>query len=223
MFSRAVQLIIDFIHLAANAFPLPVFAFLGGALEEIIAPIPSPLVMALVGSIAEAGNYTLIYLAFLILIGSVGKTIGSLAVYFIADKGEDLIAGKFGKIFRTSHHEIEAIGKRLNKGRRDAIWIFLLRALPIMPSAPVSIVCGLLKINLRTYTLSTLFGVIIRGAFYSYLGYVGAGALESITTGVSNLEMIGYVILLIGIIVGLILIYRFRRKGSGINLLDKPE
>jgi hypothetical protein len=35
--------------------------------------------------------------------------------------------------------------------------------------------------------------------------------------------MIGYVILLIGIIVGLILIYRFRRKGSGINLLDKPE
>jgi membrane protein DedA with SNARE-associated domain len=221
--SKLTQSIISFIHLASNIFPLPVFAFFGGALEEVIAPIPSPLVMALIGSIAETEGHTLIYLGFLILIGSIGKTIGSLVVYFVADKGENLITGKFKRTFGASHREIEAIGKRLNKGWKDALLLFVLRAIPIMPSAPVSVVCGLLKINLRTYTLSTFFGVLVRGLFYSYLGYIGVGALESIIAGVGNLETIGYAILLTGIVIGLFLIYRSRRKGLGIDFLDKTK
>lgn len=219
--SQLIQPIINFLHFTANILPLPAFALLGAIIEEIVAPIPSPLVMTLTGSLAAADGRSPIYLIFLIFIGTIGKTIGSLIVYFIADKGKDIIVGKFGKVLGVSHREIEAIGKHLNKGWKDDLFLFLLRAAPIMPTAPVSIVCGLLKINLRTYIVSTFFGVALRSIFYFYLGYTGVGALESINEGVGGLEKIGYLILLIAITGVLFVIYRNRRKGEGIKFLEK--
>ncbi len=221
--SRLLDPIINFLHSAANALPLPAFSFFGALVEEIIAPIPSPLVMALTGTLAAAKDSSWFYMAMIILMGAAGKTIGSYVVYFISDKGEDIVLGKFGKFLGVTHREVEVIGKHLNKGWRDDLVLFLLRAIPIMPTAPVSIVCGLIKINLRTYLTSTFFGVLVRNIFYFYLGYTSVGALESINEGIGGLEKIGYVILLAAVAVALINIYRQKRRGAGINFLEKKR
>jgi len=178
MLSQLLSPLIELLHQLSGIMPLPIFTFFGAFIEEVIAPIPSPLVMTLAGSMAASLGRAWTYLIWLALVGAIGKTIGSYIIYVISDKGEDIVLNKFGKYLGVSHKEVEIIGKHLNKGWRDEFVLILLRAIPIMPTAPVSIVCGLIKINLKTYLSSTFIGTLIRNVFYLYLGFTSVGALE---------------------------------------------
>ncbi len=213
--------LIELMQELAQRVPLPLFTVLGAMIEEILAPIPSPVIMTLSGSLAAASNQPISYLAFLALIGAIAKTFGSWVVYLVADKAEDFIISKFGRILGVSKDDTEGFGKYLNKGWRDDIVLFLLRALPIMPTAPVSVVCGLIKLNLRTYLVSTFFGTIVRNAFYLYFGYTSLHALETINEGFDSLETIGYIILAV-LFGGLTLwFYKKRRSGQELSFFDR--
>lgn len=219
--SAIISPFIAFLHSIAAVVPLPVFTFLGALIEEIIAPIPSPIVMTLAGSLAATSGGVVGSLVTLAIIGSIGKTIGSYFIYIIADKLEDVVLSKFGKFLGVSHREVESIGKHLNKGWRDDIVLFLLRAVPIMPTAPVSLVAGLVKLNLRTYLVSTFLGNIVRNLFYLYVGFTSIGALESVNEGLDSIENIGYV-LIFALMAGVVgYFYLQRKKGKGLNIIER--
>ncbi|MDQ3008871.1 MAG: VTT domain-containing protein [bacterium] len=221
MLTELLQPIIDWLHTLALYLPVPWFVAIGALVEELVAPIPSPLIMTLAGSLAGSMQQPVMYLVLLAIIGAFAKTVGSYVLYVLADKAEDLVVGKLGKFVGVSHKEIESIGKHLNKGWQDDIIIFLLRAVPIMPTAPVSLVAGALKIKLKTYLLATFLGNIVRSFFYLYLGYSGIAAIETINEGLDGVESIGYVILFVGILALAFFIYRQREEGAGFKLLDK--
>lgn len=221
MLSQILQPAIDALHHFSTIMPVPVFTFVGVMVEEILAPIPSPLVMTLAGSMAASMEKTVPYLGWLALVGAVGKTLGSYIIYLIADKGEDFVVSKFGKFFGISKNDIEEIGKQLNHGWRDDVVLFLLRAIPIIPTAPVSIVAGLIRINLRAYLVSTFLGTLVRNAVYLYFGYTSLGALESINEGLDSFESLGYVILFLVMGVGIGYLYLQRRKGNGLKIFDR--
>lgn len=216
-----MQSLINWLHTFAQQVPVTWFIFIGALVEEIIAPIPSPLVMMLGGSILAGQGSPLYWILFLAVIGAFSKTLGSLLMYVIADKAEDVIVNKFGKFLGVSHSDTEGFGKFLGEGKRDDIAIFLMRAIPVMPTAPVSVIAGLIKINLKTYLLSTFLGLIVRNIIYLYLGYTSLGALESLNEGFDSLEKIGYVA--IALFAGLVLVwmYRKRQKGSVLEILEK--
>lgn len=221
MLSSLINPLIELLHQLAGVVPLPVFTFVGALIEEIVAPIPSPIVMTLAGSMAASLGSPWTYLGWLALIGAIGKTIGSYVIYLVADKGEDLIMTKFGKYIGITHREVESISKHLNHGWRDEVVIFLLRAIPIMPTAPVSIVCGMIKVRLTTYLSATFFGTLVRNIFYLYLGYTSVGALESLNEGIDSMEKFGYIILLglIALLFGYI--YYQKKNNAGIDFLEK--
>lgn len=221
MLSQLLQPLIDMLQRFAHIMPLPWFAFIGAFIEELIAPIPSPLVMTLAGSLAAAENAHFSYLLFIALIGAIGKTIGSYLIYIIADKGEDLVLTKFGKFVGVSHKEVESIGKHLNKGWRDDLVLFLMRAIPIIPTAPVSIVCGLIKVKMRTYLTSTFFGTFVRNVFYLYLGFTSVGALEQVNEGLDSFENIGYLIIIVFVAAIMLWIFKQRQKGNGVDFFDR--
>lgn len=221
MLSQFLQPVIETLERFAHVMPLPWFAFIGAFVEELIAPIPSPLVMTLAGSLAAAEQAPVTYLFFIALIGAIGKTIGSYLIYKIADKGEDLVLTKLGKFIGISHKEVESIGKHLNKGWRDDFVLFLMRAIPIMPTAPVSIVCGLIKLKMRTYLTSTFLGTFVRNVFYLYLGYTSLGALEQVNEGLDSVENLGYLIILIFVAATMLWIYKQRQKGGGADMFDR--
>jgi membrane protein DedA with SNARE-associated domain len=173
---------------SANYLPLELSSFLGGLVEEVIAPIPSPFVMAAVGSAAFAQSKTFLALAWLALVGAAGKTIGAWVIYFIADKMEDVVIDKFGKFLGVSHEEVEGIGKKMKGNWKDLLVLFVLRALPVVPSSPVSAVCGIIKVKMRTYLIATFAGNFFRNLFYIYVGYSGISALESMMSGLDNME-----------------------------------
>jgi membrane protein DedA with SNARE-associated domain len=197
----------------ATKMPLELFVLLGSFIEEVIAPIPSPFIMTLSGSIAKAQDQAIFYLILLSFFGAIGKTLGAWVLYIIADKAEDVIVGKYGKFFGVTHKEIESIGRRFNKGLRDDVFLFLARAIPIIPSAPVSVVCGLIKLNIRTYLLSTFLGTSVRNMLYLYVGYVGLSSYESVLGGLDSVESIVQIVIGVGI-VGIIGWAYYKRKKS---------
>ena len=197
---------------SAAYLPLEVFSFWGGFVEEVIAPIPSPLVMATVGSAAFAQSKGIGSLFWLALLGSVGKTLGAWIIYFIADKFEDVLVGRFGRYLGVSHQEVEGIGKHFKGGWKDDLILLLLRALPIVPSSPVSVVCGFIKINLRTYLVSTFFGNSIRNMIYIYLGFAGVSAYRSVLSGLDSMESLIQVLMFLGLAGFLGWVFYKRRK-----------
>ncbi len=205
-----IDYLIELLKKFAEIVPLPIFTFLGALVEEVIAPIPSPVVMTLAGSFAAAEQQSILYLVFLAFVGTIGKTIGMFIVYIVSRTFENVVTNKFGKFIGITDKQVEKISAKLGKGWKDNVALFLLRAAPIVPTAPVSIVAGLLRLDLRTYLLSSAAGVFVRNVFYLYLGFTSVGALEKINENLDSLETIGYVIILLGI--GGIIFYIWKKR-----------
>lgn len=218
MLSSLFTPIINYLHTLSATVPLPIFVTLGAALEEIIAPIPSPLVMTIGGSLAASAGKHWLYLVYLAFIGSIAKTIASYIVYYVSDKAEDVVISKFGKFVGVTHKEVEKFGAQLSGGWHDHLILLALRAVPIIPTAPVSIIAGLLKINLGMFLWTTVVGYFVRNYFYLYLGATSIGALESLNEGLDSVEKIGYMIIF-GLLVGLTLFFYKKRQDD--NILHK--
>ena len=175
--------------------PVELFAPIASFIEELIAPIPSPFVMTLSGSMAAAQGSPFWYLLVIAAIAAVGKLLASLILYIVADKAEDVILSKMGKFIGVSHEQVENFGKRFTGSRRDYITLFLIRAAPFIPSAPVSLIAGVLALPKKLYIISTYFGTIVRDFIYLYIGYTGIEAANAIIHGFEGASSIVTIIM----------------------------
>ena len=187
----------------ANSVPLPMFVALGAIAEEIIAIIPSPFVPLTAGSIAISQNKTVPYLFFLAAIGAVAKVIAASLMFWLADKLEDLITkGKFSKFLGLEANDIERYGKMFSKGQKDSWILIILRALPFVPTLPVTLVAGLIKMDFKTFVSGTVIGLFFRNVFYLLAAYFGLkqfqGLLDSFDTVNLVLE-VSVVLLFLGV------------------------
>jgi len=210
--SNIISSIISYLENIAKVVPLEIFTIIGSFLEEVISPIPSPFVLTTAGTITKAQNNPLIYILFIALIASASKTVGGWLLYAVTDKLEDIFIPRFGKFFGITHENIEKIGKYFNGTKRDWLALFILRSIPVMPSSPISVTCGFIKLNKKNFIISTFFGSIIRSLFFLYLGYTGLAASESLAKGLDTTETIMKVVVVAGIIGLLIWGYKQRPK-----------
>lgn len=192
--------------------PLPVFTAIGSLVEELISPIPTQAVMFLAGSLARAGRAGLGMLVFMAVTGALGKVIGSFLYYFFADKIEDVIVPRFGKYIGISHEQLERVGKRLGRGWRDDIGLLILRLIPAVPSAPVSVACGLFKIDLRTFIWTAFVGSFARNALYLLIGYYGWSAYQRFIHSFAPYKPYFFGALAIVSIILLVFAYRYWKK-----------
>lgn len=198
----------------AHETPLEIFSFLGSFVEEIIAPIPSPIIMTTTGSIAAVQAKPIEFLLILAVLGALGKMFGALIVYKISDKAEDLILNRFGKLIGVTHTEVENFGKHFSKTRKDVLVLILLRSIPFIPSTLVSVSSGILKINVRHFMIATFLGTIIRDSIFLYFGYRGVEAFSHILGGFDTLESILQVLGFLALALFLGLIYYKKGKGN---------
>ncbi|MDD5083682.1 MAG: VTT domain-containing protein [Candidatus Moranbacteria bacterium] len=192
---------------SANALPLDVFAFLGSFLEEIIPPIPAPLIMTTAGSLSLTQHHTWLFLLWIAIVGAIGKTIASWVFYVLGDKFEDIVVVRFGKFVGINHKDVENLGKRFNGGWGDEVALFVLRSIPIFPSVSVSIVCGIIRLNMRTFISATFLGTIVKNLIYLYVGYGGMRAVGFFVRKIHNAHFwIGavFVIVSVGLIYWLV-------------------
>ncbi len=196
----------------ATQVPIELFSFVGAFLEEVIAPIPSPLILVTAGSLAFTQGKSYAFLWWICVVAAVGKTLGSWLIYFIAQKLEDLFVNKFGRFFGVAKQDIEKLKARFKGGWKDFAILTFLRATPVVPTSPVSVGCGILRINLKSYLSATFLGTVIRNIFYAYLGYAGLKAYESVLAGFDKVETILQIFAVLAVAGLIFYFYRQRKK-----------
>lgn len=199
----------------STKIPVIWYVFFGEVIEEILSPIPSQIVLLTAGSIAFAQGHALWILVVLTLVAALAKTVATMLYYVLGDKLEDVLVPRFGKYVGITHEDVESIGKRLDKGgRREFLSLFAIRCLPILPSAPVSLVCGVLKIGLRTFWWASFAGNLVRGGMMLLTGYLGFDVFEALLHGTfsSRTWLVLAIFLLIAGIITWGYIQRYRRK-----------
>lgn len=217
-----IETLIHLLQQLAEHVPVELFAFIGSFIEELIAPIPSPVVMTVSGTMVAANGSPFWYLFIVAVIAAIGKTIGAIILYFVADKGEDIILSKVGRFIGVTHKQVEHIGDRFQGTPRDYVTLLVIRSTPIIPSAPISLICGLIALPKKLFIISTFFGTIVRDFVYLYIGYTGIGAAEEIANGIEGASSIITIVMgLIGVgIFGWIL---YRKYFSSKKALDVDE
>lgn len=208
IFSQFEQVLIDY----ADKVPLELFVLVGTFIEEVIAPIPSPLLTTTAGSIAAIQGKPMTYLLVLSVIGATGKLFGAWLLYIFADKAEDIVLGKFGKFVGVSHADVEKVGKYLNGGIRDDLILIVLRAIPIIPSSVISIGSGVLKINIKTYLYTTFLGTIVRDYIFFYFGYVGISLFEGYIKGFESVE--SFIQIAVGVALFVFIGFAYYKRGK---------
>lgn len=195
----------------AQVMPLPLFAVVASFIEEVIAPIPSGAVLLLIGSLAQVQAYTIPALLLIVVLAATGKLIGALVIYTVADRAEDVVMARFSRFFGVTHEDVEKFGARFGKGWKDYVLFTLLRALPIIPSALLSVGAGVLRIPLRVFIVATVIGSILRDSVFIAIGY---GGFTAATLLVSNLKQYDSAVQ-IGVTIGLglgLVIYLYVRS-----------
>lgn len=202
----------EYLEALSLLVPVEFFTFIGALIEEIIAPIPSPIIMTLAGSIASSQDKTVVFLLWLALIGAIGKIIGSVVLYVVSDKAEDFILGKFGRFLGITHAEVESWGRHFSKGSTETFLLFLSRAIPIVPTAPISVIAGLLKLNFKKYILASFVGYLIRNIIYLYFGYVGHESYQNVLSGLDSLESLVQIVMVV--VLGSVIAWMYYKRSK---------
>ena len=210
-FIKAIEL---FLLGLTTKVPVLVFVAVGSLVEEIIAPMPSPLIGMSAGTIAQVQGRNFTYLLLIALVAAVFKTLGCWFFYFLGDKAEDLVTLRFGKFLGLNHKEVENIGKLFNGTSKDEIILTLIRAFPIMPTTPISLACGFIKMNSKSYLGATLAGTYLRSLMFFYVGYSGLTFLKSMVGGINSAESLMNIVIGVVILGFLAFIYYQRGKGG---------
>jgi membrane protein DedA with SNARE-associated domain len=177
-----MQLLIDWFKILISELPIEWFVFIVSFLDEIFPPIPSPLVMMVAAARLTAENSNWLGYIWLVGISTIGKTIASLFLYWLGNKGEKVVVQKYGKWLRVSHEQIERISVHINRGWKDDVLLFISRMLPILPTTVVSLACGVFKTDRQHFFWLTLVGMFLRNLLLLGLVLYGAQELQELTT-----------------------------------------
>jgi membrane protein DedA with SNARE-associated domain len=205
--------LLAWLKIIALTTPLEFFVVAGSFLEEIIAPIPSPLIMSFAGHLAQQRSENLLFFLFLAILGAVGKTLASFLLYELGNKAEDFLIGKFGKFVGLNHQKLEHIGHIFSSGWWDDALLLLVRTIPIIPTFIVSLACGVIKTKLRTFLWTTFVGSIIRNMLLLWIGAVGTPYVQKYWEQ-SGTELANDPVVVVSAVVGLMI-------GASIAILIK--
>lgn len=170
--------------------------FLGGIIEEIIVPIPSPLVSMAGGAflIGKEGSVIFSLLKKVVLPFSLGATLGSSFVYLLAFFGGRFLIEKMEKYLGFNWQMVEKTRKKFIKGYKDEAAIFFLRAIPVVPVSLISGVCGVVRIDWKEFYLFTFLGLMVRSFILGFLGWQAGAAYETLVEGIDKIESLIYLL-----------------------------
>lgn len=182
------------------------------ALESALIPIPSEITMPFSGFLASQGKLS-IWLV--ILTGTIANLFGSYVAYYIGYFIEETvlltIIRKYGKFILISEHEYNRASTWFTK-YGDKI-IFISRLLPAVRTV-ISLPAGVFRMDIKKFTIYTVFGCLIWSAFLTYLGYILGENWVILENYFRKFEILIVLILILGIFVYLNNHFKFLKFGK---------
>lgn len=176
----------DFVTLVQDMVLRPDFASAGvlfwfSLVNELSAILPYVVLVSGQLLFLEAASFPVIVLKFFFFIAvpaGVGGAIGSLLIYSLAYLGGKPLIEKHKRFLRFSWDDVENINKRFKGAWYDELIFLALRSVPILPSLPINIVAGTMRMPVFNYFVYTLVGFTIRMMIMFLFMWFGAEALS---------------------------------------------
>jgi membrane protein DedA with SNARE-associated domain len=191
----------------------------GGLIEQIVVPVPSPLVPMAAGFLfvdQSITNYFIVFRELFLkaaLPFAIGSTIGSTMVYLVSWYGGKWLVDKFHKWLGFDWEDIEGIQRKYFKGKStDELLIFVFRAIPMVPSSLISAVSGAIRIKPLSFYLYTFLGLLFRGIVLGFVGWQSGEAIFKISSGLDKTEMVISVLMLLLFAAAFFFAYAKRKK-----------
>jgi membrane protein DedA with SNARE-associated domain len=137
--------------------------FLLMALESMIFPIPSELIMPFAGFLIVTGQFDPVVV---VVASSLGSITGSLLSYGMGTLGEPVVL-RYGRYLLLNRHHLE--WTELFFFRHGGKTIFVSRFIPVVRHL-ISIPAGLARMSLIPFILFTAAGATLWNGFLTYLG-----------------------------------------------------
>jgi membrane protein DedA with SNARE-associated domain len=140
------------------------------AIENVVLPLPSELIMTFGGFQCARGRLTLVGT---ILVGTAGSVIGALPMYGVGRAmGPERVSGwvdRHGKWILLRGRDLERAGKRFE---RHGGWaVFFSQLLPGIRGL-ISLPAGFAKMNLGLFIASNFAGTLVWCAVLAYIGFL---------------------------------------------------
>ncbi|WP_431915580.1 DedA family protein [Micromonospora wenchangensis] len=136
------------------------------ALESIIPPIPSEIVLAMAGYLAAEGRFSLVVI---VLAATVGSLVGALVLYWLgAALGEERLKRWLDRIPLVDRDDLEKADRWFERHGRWAVLIG--RLVPVVRSL-VSVPAGANRMPMGEFVLLTTLGSGVWNALVVGLGY----------------------------------------------------
>ncbi len=149
--------------------------FVAALVETIIPPIPTLAVFPTAGFLASQEGFSLLSVVPLILVGALGATIGTTAIYLIALKLGRRILLRYLKFLKISEKKLERVEIWFEKYGDKAV--FLGRMIPVMREM-ISVPAGLLEMKFPKFILYTFAGSLVWAAATILAGYYFGESLD---------------------------------------------
>lgn len=194
----------------------PLGIFIASIVEEIIAPIPSTLVimsnsfLMFKGTVISADSIFKLFTS-IVIPASAGVTIGSLLVYSIGYFLGKPFLERWGKFLGVSWEDIEKAQDKFKSSSSDDLLLFILRAIPIVPSVAISVFCGFIRFDLKNYLIITFLGTLIRAFILGFIGWQFGSMYQTAVAEISYLEEIGLAVIIFVVAVYLIYQKKFKK------------
>ncbi len=174
------------------------------ALESATLPVPSEIVMPFAGFlVAEQGQMSLWGI---ILAGTVGCTIGSVAAYaFGYYAGRPLIL-RYGKYILLREHHLVRAEKWFQKYGDKAT--FIARLLPVIRTV-ISLPAGISKMRFKPFIIYSFVGSLPWTALLGYIGFVLGQHWREVSGVFRELDVL---VLVAGLAIVIFYVYRWRRS-----------
>ena len=173
----------------------PLSMFIGGIVEQIIVPIPSPIITMSGGVflVSKQGNFFNILWQIITRVSlpySIGAVIGTGLVFFIAYYGGRPLLDKFGKYIGISWKLIEKVRADFQKTIADELFILIAVCIPVVPVSLISAFSGGFRFKPTKFFPIMFLALIIRAIILGFIGYNLGEAFTGLAHGMDKLESI---------------------------------
>lgn len=140
--------------------------FLAMFIEGILTPIPSEIIVPFAGYLAESGRFNLILV---ILVASVGATVGAIVAYYLAKWLGRAVILRYGKYIGLNDKSLDKANAWFEK--YGSYGVLIGHALPGIRSI-ISFPAGLANMDLKKFITFTFIGAMIWNTVLGSAGYI---------------------------------------------------